>query len=500
MALQQDPEKVNQDPRSCPVPPGRPVSRASEQNSADHYLVVFEEPHDEGNPIQWPIGKKWLVTSILSATGFNRIVVSTIMAPALPVIAAELHMNATESALSLSIYLLATAFGPLFIGPASEVYGRQVVLHASNVWFLAWNLACGFAYNKEFLIVSRLFAGLGASAIYSLAGGVLGDVWPPDQRGKSLGAYLAIPLIAVAVGPIVGGFITARADWRWMFWATTIFQGVAIVVCFFTYSETYAPVILKRRASRLRRTTGDKQYMTLNERLDRELPLLVRLKRALSRPVRLLVSQPPLLAASVISGFNYGWLYVVLSSFANIFSFQYMESIELSGLHYISCALGEIVGSQLGGKIMDRHYRKMVTKHSEHLPETRLLLVYAPAVLGPLGLLAYGWAAQYRVQWIVVDIGAFTFTCGLQMMGMAVQAYAIDVYTDYTSSALSAMQFLRSLAAFLFPLFAPSLYSSLGYGWGNTLIAFVAIAVGVVLPFLLEKFGARLRESYAARE
>ncbi|KAI1324628.1 MFS general substrate transporter [Xylariaceae sp. FL0255] len=486
MALQQDAEKS----------PPMIEKRMSVSEPPDRLLVVFAEPYDEGNPIQWTIGKKWLVTSILSATGFNRIVVSTIMAPALNTIAADLHMNATESSLSLSIYLLATAFGPLFIGPASEVYGRQVVLHASNVWFLAWNLACGFSTTKEALIVSRLFTGLGASAIYSLGGGVLGDVWLPEQRGKSLGAYLAIPLIAVAVGPILGGVITARVSWRWMFWSTSIFQGIAIVICLFTFHETYAPVILKRRASNLRRKTGDKQYMTLTERLDRELPLTTVLKRAFGRPIRLLAFQPPLLAASVISGFSYGLLYVVLSSFANIFTYKYNESIEISGLHYISCALGEIIGSQFGGLIMDRYFQVMVKRHGSHKPEFRIPLIYPGAVLGPLGLLAYGWAAQYQVQWIVVDIGAFLFTGGLQVSGMAVQAYAIDVYTDYTSSALSAMQFLRSLAAFLFPLFAPSLYSSLGYGWGNTLIGLVGIAVGVVLPLLLEKYGARLRERY----
>lgn len=57
-----------------------------------------------------------------------------IMAPALPSIAKELHMSDTEAAMSLSIYLLATAFGPLAIGPLSELYGRQVVLHASAIW------------------------------------------------------------------------------------------------------------------------------------------------------------------------------------------------------------------------------------------------------------------------------------------------------------------------------------------------------------------------------
>ena len=116
-------------------------------------------------------------------------------------------MNSAESVMALSIYLLATAFGPLLIGPLSEIYGRAPILHFSNVWFLVWNIVCGFAKTKETLIAARFLAGFGASAIYALAGGVLGDIWRPEQRGKSLGIYLLIPLLGAAVGEITMGCI-----------------------------------------------------------------------------------------------------------------------------------------------------------------------------------------------------------------------------------------------------------------------------------------------------
>lgn len=74
----------------------------SPTNKDDPYLVTFALPFDDDNPLDWPNGKKWSVTDVLSATGFNRIMVSTIMAPALPTIARELHMNSTESAMALS--------------------------------------------------------------------------------------------------------------------------------------------------------------------------------------------------------------------------------------------------------------------------------------------------------------------------------------------------------------------------------------------------------------
>jgi uncharacterized membrane protein YuzA (DUF378 family) len=236
--------------------------------------------------------------------------------------------------------------------------------------------------------------------------------------------------------------------------------------------------------------------VTLTERLDRDLPVATVLRRALGRPLHLLAFNPVIQLTSVISALNYGLLYVVLSSFADVVTSQYGLSTELSGLHYIAVALGEMAGSQLGGWLMDAHYRRCV-RRGDTAPETRLPLVYVPALLAPLGLIVYGWSAEYRVHWIAVDIGVFVFSFGLQVSGMPVQAYLIDVCGEFTSSALSANQFLRSLTAFLFPLFAPSLYKALGYGWGNVTIGLVGTLLGVGATWLLWMFGARMRTRVA---
>ncbi|KAJ0341632.1 hypothetical protein COL922a_002071 [Colletotrichum nupharicola] len=413
-----------------------------------------------------------MVTDVLSATGFNRIMVSTIMAPALTNIAVELDMSLTESAMALSIYLLATAFGPLIIGPMSEIYGRQVVLHASSVWFLIWNVLCGFANTKGTLIAARFLAGFGASAIYALGGGVLGDIWRPEQRGRSLGMYMLIPLLGAAVGPIIGGFIAARTTLRWMFWSTSIFQAAMIFVSFFSFPESYAPLILRRRAAHLRRETGE--------------PVLA---RALSRPLRLLLFHPIIQVSAVLSGFNYGILYVVLSTFSNLWKERYGQSVEISGLHYIACSLGELIGAQVGAPVMDYLYRR----REQPRPEYRVTLMYFGIVPCRVGALVYGWTAQYGLHWMVVDVGVVIMMFGLQLGDMPLTAYVIDTYGEHTTSAMAATQFVESLTAFLFPLFAPSMYRALGYGWANSLMALVGTMLSVTLSVFLWKYGARLR-------
>ena len=227
--------------------------------------------------------------------------------------------------------------------------------------------------------------------------------------------------------------------------------------------------------------------------------------------MRLLAFHPVIQLTSLISAFYYGVLYIVLATFADVWASRYGESIEISGLHYIAIAAGEVLGTQIGGPLMDFLFRRVKAQARQHRhehsvgvegegggegepkAESRIPLIFPGALVAPLGLFLYGWGAQYKVPWIAVDVGVLLTCFGMQVAGMPLQAYVIDAYPDYTSSALAASQFLRSLTAFLFPLFTPKLYSELGYGWGNSAIGFIALVFGVPAPLLIWMFGAGLR-------
>lgn len=241
------------------------------------------------------------------------------MAPAIDTIAVDLNMSGVESVMALSIYLLATAFGPLIIGPLSEIYGRKPIIHITNTWFLIWNLICGFSNSKGLLIASRLLAGFGASAVYALGYGVLGDVWSKEQRGRSLGLYLLIPLLGAAVGPIVGGFVTQYSSWRWIFWSTSILQAVLAVASFPLVLETYAPLLLRRKAEKLRESTGDSRYYAEIETREEGRSATWKLRNSLSRPFRLLIFHPIVQMQAILGGLNYGILYFALTSFSTLF-------------------------------------------------------------------------------------------------------------------------------------------------------------------------------------
>ncbi len=86
------------------------------------------------------------------------------IAPSLPAIAKDLHINATTAEMTLSIYFMGISFAPFVIASASEVWGRRNVWIICNAWYILWNALCPVGKKVELLSIGRFMAGAGASA------------------------------------------------------------------------------------------------------------------------------------------------------------------------------------------------------------------------------------------------------------------------------------------------------------------------------------------------
>lgn len=136
--------------------------------------VSWSSLDDRANPKNWAMSRKWAVTITVSLFTFISPVSSSMVAPALTKIADELKIQSeVETQLTLSIFVLAYAVGPLCFGPLSEIFGRAYVLQFSNLCYVGWNLGCGFAQTAGQLIAFRFMSGIAGSAPLAIGGGVL---------------------------------------------------------------------------------------------------------------------------------------------------------------------------------------------------------------------------------------------------------------------------------------------------------------------------------------
>ncbi|QDS73634.1 hypothetical protein FKW77_002189 [Venturia effusa] len=458
----------------------------------DPNLVTWDGPDDPTNPKNWSGGRKWAATFVISSFTFISPVSSSMVAPALSSMVRDLGITTDiESSLVLSIFVLAYAVGPLFLGPLSEVYGRVRVIQISNMFYLAWNLGCGFARNKSEMMAFRFLAGLGGSAPLAIGGGVLSDIFTADERGKAISIYSLMPLLGPAIGPIAGGFIAENTTWRWVFWSTTCLDALIQLSGMLFLQETYAPTILAKKSARLRKETGN---AALHTEWEDEKKLSAVLRTALVRPFKLLGTQVIIQTIALYQAYLYGLMYLILSTFPGLWTTVYGESIGIGGLNYISLGIGFFLGTQLNAPIMDRIYRRLKGKNNGiGKPEFRIPLMFIGSLLVPIGLFWYGWSAQARIHWIMPNIGAAFFAAGSIVCFQCMQTYIVDSYTRFAASGVAAAVVLRSLAGFGFPLFAPYMYAALDYGWGNSLLGFIAIGIGIPAPFLFWFYGERLR-------
>lgn len=281
-------------------------------------------------------------------------------------------------------------------------------------------------------------------------------------------------------------------DWRWLFWLMSILSMAIQLVALVILRETHTPTVLGRKAKKLRKDTGNTNLHTAYDTKDRKLSSV--LKTNFERPFVMLATQPIMQVLSLWMTYVFGMLYLVITSFSALWTTTYHESVGIGGLNYISLGIGFTLSITLCTFTADRIYLHLKARNNgQAQPEYRLPLMIPGALLLPIGLFWYGWSAEARIHWIMPNIGAAIAGAGIIMSILCIQAATIEIYTRYAGTAISASNFLRSIAGYGFPLFAPTMYTRLGYGWGNTTLGLIAIVIGVPAPLLLWKYGPYLR-------
>jgi EmrB/QacA subfamily drug resistance transporter len=156
----------------------------------------------------------------------------TIVGTALPRIVAQLG-GLEHYAWVVTAYLLASTVSIPIYGKLSDIYGRRTIFILGMVIFLAGSALAGTSQNMTQLIIYRGIQGLGAGAMMPIAMAIIGDIFPPAERGKWQGLIVAVFGLASIVGPTLGGWITDNWGWRWVFYVNMPVGIIAILTAGF---------------------------------------------------------------------------------------------------------------------------------------------------------------------------------------------------------------------------------------------------------------------------
>ncbi|WP_237772488.1 MDR family MFS transporter [Herbaspirillum robiniae] len=154
----------------------------------------------------------------------------TVVIPAIPAIARDLHDSRNLSWI-LTAYLLASTIVAPIYGRLSDTYGRRRLLEICLVIFIAASVACGLAQSITQLIFLRALQGLGGGGLMSLAQAAIADAVTPRERGRYQGYLAGVWAVASIAGPLVGGFLADHASWQWLFWINLPLGLLALRLC-----------------------------------------------------------------------------------------------------------------------------------------------------------------------------------------------------------------------------------------------------------------------------
>ncbi|KAK8045557.1 hypothetical protein PG993_005581, partial [Apiospora rasikravindrae] len=403
--------------------------------------VGWSEPEgaDPANPMNWSSRKKWTNILTISVISFLVPLVSSMLAPAVQSVMDDFGTASPRFAtFVVSIFVLGFACGPLLLAPLSELYGRVVVYHGTNVLFCAFTVGCALARGEAVLLAFRFLSGFAGVATITIGSGTIADVMPRERRGRAVAVW--------SVGTILGPM------------------------------ETYAPVLLERKAAKLRKETGNPNYRS---RLALDLTPGQLFARSILRPTKMLLCCPIVTVMCTYVAILYGTLYLLFSTYSFVFKEVYNFSTTAAGLVFLAGGFGTLAGLGYIANFSDRNVKACAAAGKPVTPEARLpLIITIPGALTfPTGLFVYGWSAEARAHWIVPQIGTAVTGFGSILVFVAVQTYLIDAFEGHAASVVGANAVLRGLAGALIPLGGLGLYEALGWGVGEQSVGLRGVAV-----------------------
>ncbi|MCF3946589.1 DHA2 family efflux MFS transporter permease subunit [Acidiphilium sp. AL] len=159
----------------------------------------------------------WLIVAMIALAPFMEVLDTTIANVALTHIAGSLAVSPEESTWVLTSYLVSNSIILPITGWLQGVVGRKRLFLICIALFTASSVLCAFSASLTMLIVARVLQGLGGGGLQPVTQSMYADSFPQEKRAQVFAVFGLVIIVAPAVGPILGGWITDHLSWHWVF-------------------------------------------------------------------------------------------------------------------------------------------------------------------------------------------------------------------------------------------------------------------------------------------
>ncbi|KAH7890654.1 MFS polyamine transporter [Phlebopus sp. FC_14] len=464
------------------------------QSAHDYDLVTWDGPDDPANPQNWSQARKILVILVGCLLSFNVTFASTAPTAGGSLDAQDFGTSPETSYLVTTMVLAGYVFGPLLWGPGSEVFGRRPVFVLTTSAYTILHLGQSLANNMITFSVTRFLSGVFAVAPLTNCGGLIADLWGPTHRGPATSLVMGWTFLGSCTGPVIGGLvIQSGLGWRWIFWIMMIFAFVCMVITIFCLPETFAPILLQKKAIALRRAdpVANKHLYAAHEKADWSIESV--LKRTVFRAFYMLSMEPILVLITIYLTLSYSILYALFEAFPVVFVETRGFNSAQNGLMFIAVGIGISIGALITAYLSWDYEPFVVKWKGSPPPEKRL---YGAMIAGPcfvVGIFWFGWSGHYAsVPWYIPALSLIPLGASITLLFISFFTYIIDTYMMFSASALAGHTIIRSAVSAAFPLFTVQMFTKLGSGWASTILGLVGLILAPS-PFLFHRYGTLIR-------
>ncbi|XXG97321.1 hypothetical protein Hte_003617 [Hypoxylon texense] len=469
------------------------VPDSSQFTDADGKIIISWEINDKENPYNWPKWRKYIILVTTMVTVINSTMGSALPSMAIPYMTKEWGVTSEiQFVLPISTFLMGYVFGPMVWGPMSEHVGRRNLSVGCFMMFTIWTMACALAPNWPAMLVFRFLVGTFASAPIAVTTGILADVFhDPVTRGRAMAWFMVTTVFGPLLAPIISGFSSTSIGWRWTFWIGLIFAGLTLVMLL-ALPETYAPVLLSRRAAKIRKADPNAQVYAASDLESKDIKQLV--TRVLTRPIRMIMTELIVTAVCLYLSLIYAIFYMSFQAFPIIFQDVYGLSPGVTGLCYLPIGLG----AGIALPIFFSYDHLLANAQSRGAPwskQEEFRRVPLAAVGGPLFVISLfwlGWSARSDVSFVAPMLAGIPFGTGFILIFMALLNYITDAYEIFAASANAAASSCRSVFAVVLPFATTPMFTQLGISGACSLLGGLSLVM-CAIPFIFIWKGEEIR-------